>query len=164
MCRSSKGDTPVGILTARDIRFEKNLDQPISALMTTELVTVEPGVNRDARQELLHAHRIEKLLVVDGSKLVGLITIKDLLQAERNPLAVKDGAGGSAWAPRSARAPTRKRARPRWSKRASMLIVVDTAHGHSKGVLDTVRLTRKRHPKVADHRAATSPPPKPPRR
>jgi len=85
-----EGDSPVGILTARDIRFEKNLDQPISALMTTKLVTVPPGCQPEAARELLHKHRIEKLLVVDNGKLVGLITIKDLLQAERNPLAVKD--------------------------------------------------------------------------
>ena len=88
-----EGDRPVGILTARDIRFEKNLDQPVSALMTTELVTVSPGVATEQARELLHRHRIEKLLVVDQGKLVGLITIKDLLQAERNPLAVKDDRG-----------------------------------------------------------------------
>nr|HMR09642.1 IMP dehydrogenase [Polyangiaceae bacterium] len=69
-----EGDSPVGILTARDIRFEKNLDQPVSALMTTELVTVNASVKPDAARQLLHKHRIEKLLVVDGGKLVGLIT------------------------------------------------------------------------------------------
>ncbi|HEX5072857.1 MAG TPA: IMP dehydrogenase, partial [Gemmatimonadaceae bacterium] len=88
-----EGDTPVGILTARDIRFEKNLDQPVSALMTTELVTVTSAVKPEEARELLHKHRIEKLLVVEHGKLVGLITIKDLLQAERNPLAVKDDRG-----------------------------------------------------------------------
>jgi IMP dehydrogenase len=70
-----EGDRPVGILTARDIRFEKNLDQPVSALMTKELVTVPPGVSNDRAKELLHQHRIEKLLVVEDGKLVGLITI-----------------------------------------------------------------------------------------
>jgi IMP dehydrogenase len=141
-----EGTVPVGILTARDIRFEKNLDQPVSALMTTELVTVDPGVSTDRSRELLHAHRIEKLLVVENGKLVGLITIKDLLQAERNPLAVKDERGrlrvGAAIGPGMEGA-----------TRADLLveagvdlIVIDTAHGHSKGVIDAVRDTKKRHP------------------
>jgi IMP dehydrogenase len=143
-----EGDTPVGILTARDIRFEKNLDQPVSALMTTELVTVTQAVKAEDARELLHRHRIEKLLVVDGKKLVGLITIKDLLQAERHPLAVKDDRGrlrvGAAVGPGSDRI-----------QRTEALvevgvdvIVVDTAHGHSRGVLDAVRDTKKRFPKV----------------
>src|SRR6185503_6296880 len=82
-----EGERPVGILTARDIRFEKNLDQPVSALMTKELVTVPPGVSNERAKELLHEHRIEQLLVVEDGKLVGLVTIKDLLQADRNPEA-----------------------------------------------------------------------------
>ncbi|MBI3202901.1 MAG: IMP dehydrogenase [Myxococcales bacterium] len=143
-----EGDTPVGILTARDIRFEKNLDQPVSALMTTELVTVTSGVSNDAARQLLHKHRIEKLLVVEGGKLVGLITIKDLLQAERNPSAVKDDRGrlrvGAAIGPG-----------PEGVERADLLIeagadlvVVDTAHGHSRGVLEAVRAVKQRHPGV----------------
>jgi IMP dehydrogenase len=143
-----EGQTPVGILTARDIRFEKNLDQPVSALMTTELVTVHPGVRPDESRELLHKHRIEKLLVVEGGRLIGLITIKDLLQAERNPLAVKDDRGrlrvGAAIGPG-----------PEGVVRADALveagvdvIVVDTAHGHSKGVIDAVADIKRRHPKI----------------
>ncbi|MEZ4302202.1 MAG: IMP dehydrogenase [Polyangiaceae bacterium] len=138
-----EGDRPVGILTARDIRFEKNLDQPVSALMTKELVTVPPGVSNDRAKELLHAHRIEKLLVVDGGKLLGLITIKDLLQADRNPDANKDEAGrlrvGAAIGPS-----------PDALERAGALIgaqvdvlVVDTAHGHSRGVIELVRAVKK---------------------
>src|SRR5690606_27664852 len=88
-----EGHSPIGILTARDVRFEKNLDQPVSALMTTRLITVSPGCKAEEARELRHKHRIEKLLVVDGGALVGLITIKDLLQAERNPLALKDARG-----------------------------------------------------------------------
>lgn len=143
-----EGDRPVGILTARDIRFEKNLDQPVSALMTTDLVTVPPGVSTEDARELLHQHRIEKLLVVDQGKLVGLITIKDLLQAELNPLAVKDERGhlrvGAAIGPGSDRL-----------ERTELLVsvgvdvlVIDTAHGHSKGVLDAIRDTKKRYPNV----------------
>jgi IMP dehydrogenase len=70
-----EGDTPVGILTARDIRFEKNLDQPVSALMTKALVSVTSAVKPEEARELLHKHRIEKLLVIEQKKLVGLITI-----------------------------------------------------------------------------------------
>lgn len=143
-----ENERPVGILTARDIRFEKNLDQPVAALMTKELVTVPPGVSNDRAKELLHAHRIEKLLVVDGGRLAGLITIKDLLQADRNPEANKDEAGrlrvGAAIGPS-----------PDALERADALIgayvdvlVVDTAHGHSRGVIELVRAVKKRHPSV----------------
>jgi IMP dehydrogenase len=143
-----EGDTPVGILTARDIRFEKNLDQPVSALMTTELVSVAPGVKPEEARELLHKHRIEKLLVIENGKLVGLITIKDLLQAERNPLAVKDERGrlrvGGAVGP----GPDRIARTEALVEVGADLIVVDTAHGHSKAVLDAVRDTKKRFPNV----------------
>jgi IMP dehydrogenase len=140
-----EGDSPVGILTARDIRFERNLDQPVSALMTRELVTVSPGVTNDAARELLHKNRIEKLLVVDGGKLVGLITIKDILQADRNPLAIKDGKGrlrvGAAIGP----GPDRDARVDALVKAGVDVIVVDTAHGHSKGVIEAVRAVTKRH-------------------
>ncbi len=143
-----EGDSPVGILTARDIRFEKNLDQPISALMTTKLVTVPPGCQPEAARELLHKHRIEKLLVVDDGKLVGLITIKDLLQAERNPLAVKDDRSrlrvGAAIGPGADRE-TRSDA---LVEAGVDLLVLDTAHGHHRGVIDAARATKKRHPNV----------------
>jgi IMP dehydrogenase len=143
-----EGDTPVGILTARDIRFEKNLDQPVSALMTTELVSVTTGVKTDEARELLHKHRIEKLLVIEGGRLVGLITIKDLLQAERNPLAVKDERGrlrvGGAVGP----GPDRIARTEALVEVGVDVIVVDTAHGHSKAVLEAVRDTKKRFPSI----------------
>jgi IMP dehydrogenase len=143
-----EGESPVGILTARDIRFEKNLDQPVSALMTTKLVTVSPGVRPDEAKELLHKHRIEKLLVVENGRLMGLITIKDLLQADRNPLAIKDDRGrlrvGAAIGP----GPERLVRMDALVEAGVDVIVVDTAHGHSKGVLDTVAETKKRHPKI----------------
>ncbi len=141
-----EGDRPVGILTARDIRFEKNLDQPVSALMTKELVTVPPGVSNERAKELLHAHRIEKLLVVEGGKLVGLVTIKDLLQADRNPEAVKDEAGrlrvGAAIGP----GPDRVTRTDALVAAGVDVIVVDTAHGHSRGVIEAVRDTKRRYP------------------
>jgi IMP dehydrogenase len=140
-----EGDRPVGILTARDVRFERNLDQPVSALMTKELVTVTSNVGNDEARALLHKNRIEKLLVVENGKLIGLITIKDILQADRNPLAVKDGKGrlrvGAAIGPGADR-----------DERVDALvaagvdlIVVDTAHGHSKGVIDAVKVITKKH-------------------
>jgi len=143
-----EGDRPVGILTARDIRFEKNLDQPVNALMTRELVTVPPGVSNERAKELLHEHRIEKLLVVESGKLVGLITIKDLLQADRNPEANKDESGrllvGAAIGPG-----------PDCEERMDALvaarvdvIVVDTAHGHSRGVIDAVKRVKSKYPNV----------------
>ncbi|MDI1447377.1 IMP dehydrogenase [Polyangium sp. 6x1] len=141
-----EGGKPVGILTARDIRFEKNLDQPVSALMTRELVTVPPGVSNDRAKELLHAHRIEKLLVVENGKLIGLITIKDLLQADRNPDALKDEAGrlrvGAALGPGS---DSDERAEALAAAGVDVL-VVDTAHGHSRGVLETVKRVKNRFP------------------
>jgi IMP dehydrogenase len=144
----TEGERLVGILTARDIRFEQNLDQPVSALMTKKLVTVSPGVSNSQARQLLHAHRIEKLLVVEGDKLVGLITIKDILQAERNPLSVKDDKGrlrvGAAIGPGADR-----------GVRAAALVgagvdllVIDTAHGHSKGVIDAVKATKAEHKNV----------------
>jgi IMP dehydrogenase len=143
-----EGERPVGILTARDIRFEQNLDQPVSVLMTKELVTVPPGVANDHAKQLLHKHRIEKLLVVDAGKLVGLITIKDILQADRNPLAIKDERGrlrvGAAIGP----APDRADRAAALVAAGVDVLVVDTAHGHSKGVLDAVRATKKEHPGV----------------
>jgi IMP dehydrogenase len=144
----TEADHPVGILTARDIRFEKNLDQPVLALMTKKLVTVPPGVARDQAKQLLHQHRIEKLLVVEDGKLVGLITIKDILQADRNPMAVKDAKGrlrvGAAIGP----GPDRRERAAALAGAGVDVIVVDTAHGHSQGVLDAVRDTKREHPGV----------------
>jgi IMP dehydrogenase len=143
-----RGSRPVGILTSRDLRFEKNLDQPVSALMTTQLVTVGPGCRTEEARDMLHKHRIEKLLVVENGELVGLITIKDLMQAERNPLAVKDEHGrlrvGAAIGPGK----DRLERSDALVEAGVDVIVVDTAHGHSKGVLETVREVRKRHPKI----------------
>jgi IMP dehydrogenase len=116
--------------------------------MTTELVTVSPGCSPDEARQLLHKHRIEKLLVVEDGKLVGLITIKDLLQAERNPLANKDDRGrlrvGAALGPGADRV---QRAEALLEVGVDVL-VVDTAHGHHKGVVDAVRDTKKRYPSV----------------
>jgi len=139
---------PVGILTARDIRFAKDLSLPVSALMTKELVTVPPGVSTEQAKETLHEHRIEKLLVVEDGRLVGLVTIKDLLQADVNPDAVKDAGGrlrvGAAIGP----GPDRAERTAALVEAGVDVLVVDTAHGHSKGVLEAVADTKKRFPNV----------------
>src|SRR6202142_2730532 len=140
-------ERPGGILTARDIRFEQNLDQPVSALMTRDLVTVPPGVSVDEAKRLLHKHRIEKLLVVDGDgKLVGLITIKDILQADKYPQAVKDEQRrlrvGAAIGP----GPDRRERTQALVGAGVDVLVIDTAHGHHDGVLGAGRATKKEFP------------------
>ena len=144
----TEGDRPVGILTARDIRFESNLDQPVANLMTKELVTVSPGCTADEAKRLLHKHRIEKLLVVQDGTLMGLITIKDILQADRYPSAVKDDKRrlrvGAAIGP----GPDRHERAAALVSAGVDVLVIDTAHGHSKGVIDAVRATKKELPNV----------------
>ena len=139
----------VGIITNRDVRFERNLDQPVSTMMTRKLITVPEGTSLEDSKELLHRNRIEKLLVVDGAgKLQGLITIKDIQKAQQHPTASKDDLGrlrcGAAVGTGADR-----------SERVGALlsvgcdvIVVDTAHGHSRGVLEAVADIRKTFPKA----------------
>ena len=138
---------PVGILTHRDVRFETNLDQPVSRLMTKDLVTCREGIGLEDARALLHQRRIEKLLVLDGKgRLVGLITVKDLMKAEMFPHAAKDhlgrlrvGAAIGVGADRGARAEALLGA-------GCDVLVIDTAHGHSAGVLQAIRDTRAEHP------------------
>jgi IMP dehydrogenase len=138
----------VGILTNRDLRFEKKLDRAVSEVMTKDkLVTVKPGVELDEAKEILHQHRIEKLLVVDDNfQLKGLITVKDIEKKIQYPNACKDERGrlrvgaavgvGSDW-----------EERVESLVRAGVdLVAVDTAHGHSKNVLDVVKRVRRRYP------------------
>ncbi|UJR87071.1 IMP dehydrogenase [Sandaracinus amylolyticus] len=139
----------VGILTSRDVRFEKNLAQPVETLMTRKLVTVPIGVSQERARELLHANRIEKLLVVgDEGELVGLITIKDLLQAERYPGAIKDEHGRLRCAAAIGVGKDREERAAALVAAGVDVLVIDTAHGHSKGVIDAVRQTKKEHPHV----------------
>ena len=138
----------VGILTNRDLRFEKNMDRLVSEVMTKEnLVTVKPGVDLDDAKELLHHHRIEKLLVVDEDfQLKGLITVKDIEKKIQYPFACKDERG-------RLRVGAAVGVGPDWEERIEALvragadlITVDTAHGHSKNVIDVVRQIRRRYP------------------
>ena len=138
----------VGILTNRDLRFVRDTTRPIRSVMTsTGLVTVPPGTTMERARELLHKHRIEKLLVVDaGGKLCGLITIKDIEKSERYPHATKDESG-------RLRCGAAVGAGDDLLSRAQLLVdagvdavVVDTAHGHSSGVLRAVETLRRTFP------------------
>ncbi len=140
---------PVGILTNRDVRFERNLDQPVRDVMTTNLITAPEGMSLEGSKELLHKNRIEKLLVIDSAgKLHGLITIKDIEKAQQHPHAAKDelgrlrvGAAVSTSSDLQARVSALLHA-------GCDVICVDTAHGHSKLVLEAVADVRKTFPKA----------------
>ncbi len=143
----TNGGKLVGLLTRRDLRFEKNLDQPVARVMTTKLVTAPEGVTPEEAQALLHQHRIEKLPVVDGRGMLrGLITTKDIEKTRTHPRAAKDAKGRLLCAAAVGVDPTREERVEALVEAGCDLVVVDTAHGHSKGVLDAVRAIRARHP------------------
>jgi len=130
----------VGILTNRDLRFVKDATRPISSVMTKEnLVTVPPGTTMEGAKELLHEHRIEKLLVVDSAgTLRGLITIKDIEKTERFPNASKDSLGRLRCGAAVGAGPDRLERAQALVDAGVDVIVVDTAHGHSAGVLEAI--------------------------
>ena len=129
-----------GILTNRDVRFAQNLKQPVAELMTKEnLVTVKEGVDLDEAKRLLHQHRIEKLLVVDEAyRCIGLITVKDMEKAQAYPNACKDEKGRLRVAAATGVGPDGIARAEALLDAEVDVIVVDTAHGHSRGVLDQV--------------------------
>ncbi len=134
-----------GIVTNRDVRFADDPAQPVRELMTHEnLITVRDGVEREEAKRLLHQHRIEKLIVVDDKyRCVGLVTVKDMEKARRFPNACKDEQGRLRVAAATGVGDAGlERAEALFEAEAD-IIVVDTAHGHSKGVLDAVRRVRK---------------------
>ncbi len=143
------GDQLVGIVTSRDLRFETHFDQPVKSIMTTKdkLVTVKEGAENEEVVSLLHKHRIEKILVVSEKfELRGLITVKDIQKAEEFPNACKDEY-------EQLRVGAAVGVGPGTEERVAALveagvdvIVVDTAHGHSQGVLDTVQRVRQQYP------------------
>ena len=135
----------VGIVTNRDVRFASNPNQPIAELMTKDhLITVRETVTREEAKKLLHQHRIEKVLVVDKDfRCVGLITVKDIEKSQRFPNATKDEAGRLRVGAATGTGPDGvKRAEALFDAGVDVL-VVDTAHGHSARVLDTVTRIRK---------------------
>ncbi len=140
----------VGILTNRDLRFEKRLDEKISTVMTKEnLITAPVGISLEESKEILHKHRIEKLLVVDEhNNLKGLITIKDIEKMRKYPNSCKDSLGrlrvGAAIGPGKDR-----EERVEALIRAGVdVLVVDTAHGHSKDVIETVLDIKENYPDI----------------
>jgi IMP dehydrogenase len=140
----------VGILTNRDLRFETQTDQPIGAIMTREhLVTVPVGTTLDQAREMFHRHKVEKLLVVDAEhRLKGLITVKDIQKLVKYPNACKDKLGRlRVGAAIGVSRDTIERAAALAAAHVDVL-VIDTAHAHSQGVLDMVARIRERHPGV----------------
>jgi IMP dehydrogenase len=143
------GKRAVGIVTHRDLRFEDKLEAPVSAVMTPEarLVTVREDAPKDEVLALLHQHRIEKLLVVNrGGDLVGMITVKDFQKATEFPRACKDDTGRLRVGAALGTTPDTLERVAALREGGVDLVVVDTAHGHSKGVIDTVRRIKARWP------------------
>jgi len=146
----TRGTKLVGILTNRDLRFEKNLDQPVSAVMTKDnLVTVPVGTTLDEAERLLQQHRIEKLLVVDAQfNLKGLITVKDIQKKMEYPRATKDPQGRlRVGAAIGATGDFLERA-VEMSRVQADLIALDTAHGHSTRVMEAIAAVKKRLPEM----------------
>jgi len=146
-----EGKRVVGIVTNRDTRFETNLDQPVANIMTKgeRLVTVPEGTDLERAKELMHRHRLERVLVVnDNMELRGLITVKDILKSTEHPHAAKDAHGRlRAGAAVGTGGDTDERIEALAAAGADV-IVVDTSHGHSQGVLDRVAWVKKRFPQV----------------
>lgn len=145
------GQKLVGIVTSRDLRFETRSDEPVARIMTPKekLVTVKEGATRDEIQALLHKHRIEKVLVVDDQfGLKGLITVKDIQKSQEYPRAAKDAKGrlrvGAAVGVGKG---TEERVEQLVAAEVDV-VVVDTAHGHSQGVLQRVQWIKKNFPAV----------------
>jgi IMP dehydrogenase len=144
-----EGKRLVGIVTNRDLRFEPQLDQPVSAIMTpaARLVTVREGESIDTAKALMHKHRLERVLVVnDAFELRGLITVKDILKSTEHPKASKDDMG-------RLRVGAAVGVAEGTEERVELLIaagvdflVIDTAHGHSKGVVDRIQWVKKNYP------------------
>ncbi len=136
----------VGIVTSRDVRFETELDRPIREVMTQQPITAQEGVSADEAKRVLHKHRIEKLLVVDrAGQLVGLITVRDILKAESQPESVADAQGRLRVGAAVGTSPETMERVAALVEQGVDVIVVDTAHGHSKRVIDTVAAIRREY-------------------
>ena len=146
-----QGKQVVGIVTNRDLRFESNLDQPVKNIMTPRerLITVSESASREEARNLMHRHRLERVLVVnDEFELRGLITVKDILKSTEHPHACKDELGrlrvGAAVGVGEG---TEERIKL-LAEAGVDVLVVDTAHGHSQGVLDRVKWTKQNYPHI----------------
>jgi len=137
----------VGILTNRDLRFEKRLDRKVGEVMTKEnLITGRPGIGLEEAKEILHANRIEKLLIVDGqNRLQGLITVKDIQKAAQFPNACKDQFGRLRVAAAIGTGEETEERVARLVRAGADAVVIDTAHGHSAAVIETVKKIKAAH-------------------
>jgi len=146
-----QGKTVVGIITNRDLRFEEDLDAPVKAKMTPRerLVTVKEGASLEEAKRLMNKHRLERVLVVNDSfELRGLVTVKDIMKATEHPNACKDSEGKLRVGAAVGVGPDNDERVELLVKAGVDLIVVDTAHGHSQGVLDRVKWVKKHYPQV----------------
>ncbi|RLC39198.1 IMP dehydrogenase, partial [Candidatus Falkowbacteria bacterium] len=139
----------VGIVTNRDLRFETNLGKKVSDVMTKDnLVTVSEGISLEESKSLLHKHRIEKLLVVNGEKLIGLITIKDIEKVKKYPNACKDEKGRLRVGAAVGVGLDMEERTAALLEAGADAICIDTSHGHSKNVIEAVRLLKDNFPKI----------------
>ena len=140
----------VGIITNRDLRFEKKLDRKVKEVMTKEsLVTAAPGIGLDEAKEILHRHRIEKLLIIDEKqRLRGLITVKDIEKAIQYPNASKDPLGRLRVGAAIGTGPDTPERCEALIRAGADVLVLDTAHGHSGNVVDTCKLVKSANPGV----------------
>ena len=148
---TKEDDTLLGIVTFRDLRFEKNLDYLVKQIMTPKkrLITAGEGTNLEEAKELLHKYRIEKLPVVDKKfRLRGLITMKDIEKIEKYPTACKDDMGRLRCGAAVGVGPDREERIDELLKVGCDVIIIDTAHGHSKMVIDSVADTKKNFPGI----------------
>jgi len=146
-----KNGKVVGIVTNRDLRFETELDQPIKSVMTPqrELVTIREGATREQARQLMHRHRLERVLVVDAEfHLKGLVTVKDILKESEHPNASKDPQGKLRVGAAVGVAEGTDERVAALVEAGVDVLVVDTAHGHAQGVLDRVKWIKTRYPQV----------------
>ncbi len=139
-----------GIVTNRDLRFETDYTRPVSAVMTSkDLVSVLPGTSLDEAKKLLHEHRIEKLLVIDEAGVLrGLITIKDIEKTKKYPIAAKDELGRLRVGGALGIGPDLGERVERLVKAGVDIVTLDSAHGHSKGVIDALKYIREKYPEL----------------
>jgi IMP dehydrogenase len=139
----------VGILTNRDLRFEKRMEKLVREVMTTHVITAHPGISLEQAKEILQAHRIEKLpLVDDRGRLCGLITVKDMDKATRHPHSSKDKMGRLRVGAAIGVGPEREERAAALVRAGADVLVIDTAHGHSRNVIDALRATKLAHSEV----------------
>jgi IMP dehydrogenase len=146
-----EGSKLVGIVTHRDFRFATELNQPVSSIMTPQdqLVTVKEGADKEEVMCLLHEHRIERVLVInDAFELKGLITVKDILKAKEKPLASKDAVGHLRVGAAVGVGPNGQERIQALVTAGVDVIIIDTAHGHTKGVIEQVKWAKKTFPSL----------------